>query len=65
MSFHYPLGVKATDEFLVKVSEISGREIPEAIRLERGRLVDAMADSQSWLHGKKYAIYGDPTSYTP
>ncbi|TIT15378.1 MAG: nitrogenase molybdenum-iron protein subunit beta, partial [Mesorhizobium sp.] len=37
-----------------------GKEIPEAIRLERGRLVDAMADSQSWLHGKKYAIYGDP-----
>ncbi|MFQ6186030.1 nitrogenase molybdenum-iron protein subunit beta [Sinorhizobium meliloti] len=60
VSFHYPLGVKATDEFLVKVSEISGKEIPEAIRLERGRLVDAMADSQSWLHGKKYAIYGDP-----
>ncbi|MCG5487679.1 MAG: nitrogenase molybdenum-iron protein subunit beta, partial [Sinorhizobium meliloti] len=59
-SFHYPLGVKATDEFLMKVSEISGKEIPETIRLERGRLIDAMADSQSWLHGKKYAIYGDP-----
>ncbi|WP_114948801.1 nitrogenase molybdenum-iron protein subunit beta [Microvirga calopogonii] len=59
-SFHYPLGVQATDEFLMKVSAISGKEIPEAIRLERGRLIDAMADSQSWLHGKKYAIYGDP-----
>ncbi|KWV59779.1 nitrogenase molybdenum-iron protein subunit beta [Rhizobium altiplani] len=59
-SFHYPLGVKATDEFLMKVSEISGKEIPGKIGLERGRLVDAMADSQAWLHGKKYAIYGDP-----
>ncbi|MER9227807.1 nitrogenase molybdenum-iron protein subunit beta [Mesorhizobium sp. M0664] len=59
-SFHYPLGVKATDDFLMEVSAISGKQIPEAIRLERGRLVDAMADSQSWLHGKKYAIYGDP-----
>ncbi|NKF30855.1 nitrogenase molybdenum-iron protein subunit beta, partial [Pseudomonas sp. BGM005] len=46
--------------FLMKVSEITGKEIPPAIGLERGRLVDAMADSQAWLHGKKYAIYGDP-----
>ncbi|PDS71602.1 nitrogenase molybdenum-iron protein subunit beta [Rhizobium sp. L43] len=59
-SFHYPLGVQATDEFLMKVSEITGKEIPPALGLERGRLVDAMADSQAWLHGKKYAIYGDP-----
>ncbi|MBX5025346.1 nitrogenase molybdenum-iron protein subunit beta [Rhizobium lentis] len=59
-SFHYPLGVEATDELLMVISEISGREIPEAIRLERGRLIDAMADSQAWLYGKKYAIYGDP-----
>ncbi|KAB1083548.1 nitrogenase molybdenum-iron protein subunit beta [Neorhizobium galegae] len=59
-SFHYPLGVQGTDEFLMKISEISGKTISETIRLERGRLIDAMADSQSWLHGKKYAIYGDP-----
>ncbi|UWU25836.1 nitrogenase molybdenum-iron protein subunit beta (plasmid) [Rhizobium sp. CB3060] len=59
-SFHYPLGVAATDELLMKIAVISGKEIPSAIALERGRLVDAMADSQAWLHGKKYAIYGDP-----
>ena len=59
-AFHYPMGVQATDELLMKVSELTGKEIPEALRLERGRLVDAMADSQSWLHGQKYAIYGDP-----
>lgn len=58
--FHYPLGVRGTDEFLMKVSEITGKEIPEELRLERGRLIDAMADSQAYLHGKKYAIYGDP-----
>lgn len=51
-SFHYPLGVEATDELLMVISEISSREIPEAIRLERGRLIDAMADSQAWLYGK-------------
>ncbi|WP_298351744.1 nitrogenase molybdenum-iron protein subunit beta [Rhodoblastus sp.] len=59
-SFHYPLGVGATDELLMKISELSGKEIPAEIEKERGRLIDAMADSQAHLHGKKYAIYGDP-----
>ncbi|WP_444667103.1 nitrogenase molybdenum-iron protein subunit beta [Cereibacter changlensis] len=59
-AFHYPMGVQGTDEFLMKVAELTGKDIPESLRLERGRLVDAMADSQSHLHGKTYAIYGDP-----
>ena len=59
-ALHYPLGVGGTDELLMALSELSGRPIPESLRLERGRLVDAIADSQSWLHGKTYAIYGDP-----
>lgn len=59
-SFHYPMGVAATDELLMKLSEMTGKAIPEEIAKERGRLVDALADSQAYLHGKKYAIYGDP-----
>jgi nitrogenase molybdenum-iron protein beta chain len=59
-SLHYPIGVGGTDEFLMKVSELTGRPIPAEIERERGRLVDAMADSQSWLHGKTYGIFGDP-----
>jgi nitrogenase molybdenum-iron protein beta chain len=59
-SFHYPMGIRATDEMLMKISSITGKAIPEALRMERGRLIDAMADSQAYLHGKKYAIYGDP-----
>ncbi|WP_237153172.1 nitrogenase molybdenum-iron protein subunit beta [Oryzibacter oryziterrae] len=59
-SFNYPMGVRATDALLMKISEITGKSIPEELRMERGRLVDAMADSQAYLHGKKYAIYGDP-----
>ncbi|MBZ4689004.1 MAG: nifK [Cereibacter sp.] len=59
-AFHYPMGVQGTDEFLMKIAELTGKDIPESLRLERGRLVDAMADSQSHLHGKTYAIYGDP-----
>jgi nitrogenase molybdenum-iron protein beta chain len=60
VNFHYPLGIRGTDELLFKISELTGKDVPEALTLERGRLVDAMADSQSWLHGKKYAIFGDP-----
>ncbi|MFA5121527.1 nitrogenase molybdenum-iron protein subunit beta [Zavarzinia sp.] len=59
-SFHYPMGVAGTDEFLMKVSALTGKAIPEELTKERGRLIDAMADSQAWLHGKTYAIYGDP-----
>ncbi|MDD3444766.1 MAG: nitrogenase molybdenum-iron protein subunit beta [Zavarzinia sp.] len=59
-SFHYPMGIAGTDEFLMTVAEITGKEIPEELTKERGRLIDAMADSQAYLHGKSYAIYGDP-----
>ncbi|MBX3524861.1 MAG: nitrogenase molybdenum-iron protein subunit beta [Rhodoblastus sp.] len=59
-SFHYPMGVGATDDLLMKISELTGKPIPAEIEKERGRFVDAMADSQAHLHGKKYAIYGDP-----
>ena len=44
----------------MKISEITGKAIPDSITRDRGRLVDAMADSQACLHGKRYAIYGDP-----
>lgn len=59
-ALHYPMGIGATDELLVTVSRLTGKAVPDALKLERGRLVDALADSQAHLHGKKYAIYGDP-----
>jgi nitrogenase molybdenum-iron protein beta chain len=55
-----PMGVEWTDEFLMKVAEVSGKPIPASLQLERGRLVDMMTDSHAWLHGKKMAVYGDP-----
>jgi nitrogenase molybdenum-iron protein beta chain len=54
-----PMGLEATDNFLMKVSELTGKEIPESLATERGRLVDMMQDSHTWLHGKKFALYGD------
>ena len=59
-SFHYPLGVSATDELVMALSELSGKPIPESLAMERGRLIDAMADSSNWLHGKTMSVFGDP-----
>ncbi|QEP44388.1 nitrogenase molybdenum-iron protein subunit beta [Ectothiorhodospiraceae bacterium BW-2] len=54
-----PMGLEATDEFLMKVSELTGKPIPDSLTRERGVLVDMMTDSHAWLHGKKFALYGD------
>ncbi len=55
-----PWGIRGTDEFLMTLSELTGKPIPEELELERGRAVDAMTDSHAWIHGKRFAIYGDP-----
>ena len=54
-----PVGVAGTDHFLMD-RRLTGKPIPAALEKERGQLVDAMADSQAHLHGKKFALYGDP-----
>ncbi|MBH1958308.1 MAG: nitrogenase molybdenum-iron protein subunit beta [Burkholderiales bacterium] len=55
-----PVGVAGTDQFLMEISRLTGKPIPAELEKERGELVDAMADSQAHLHGKRYALYGDP-----
>ncbi|QSA98567.1 nitrogenase molybdenum-iron protein subunit beta [Methylococcus sp. EFPC2] len=60
VAFNHPLGVGGTDGFLMAVSRITGKPIPKSLERERGRLVDAIADSSAHIHGKSFAIYGDP-----
>ena len=55
-----PMGVDWTDELLMKVSEVTGKPIPDSLAKERGRCMDLISDSHAWLHGKKFAVYGDP-----
>lgn len=55
-----PLGVAKTDAFLMKIAELSGKPVPESLKAERGRAVDAMTDAHQYIHGKKFALYGDP-----
>jgi nitrogenase molybdenum-iron protein beta chain len=55
-----PLGIAKTDALLLKLSELFGKPVPEELKAERGRAVDAMTDAHQYMHGKKFAVYGDP-----
>lgn len=54
------IGVRNTDRLLQEISRLTGRPVPEEMELERGRLIDAMADSHAYVHGKRVALAGDP-----
>ncbi len=55
-----PFGIAKTDAFLMKLSELFGKPVPESLKSERGRAVDLMTDAHQYIHGKKFAVYGDP-----
>lgn len=59
-SVRVPIGLSATDELLMAISELTGKPIGDELTKERGRLVDMMTDSHTWLHGKQFGLYGDP-----
>lgn len=59
-SLPMPMGVTKTDDFLKKLSELFGKPVPESLKEERGRAVDAMTDAHQYIHNKKFAVYGDP-----
>jgi nitrogenase molybdenum-iron protein beta chain len=55
-----PIGVANTDVFLENVSHLSGRPVPDELRRDRGRLIDAMIDVHFKVAQKKVAIFADP-----
>lgn len=55
-----PIGVRNTDKFFEKISRITGKPVNQEIEDERGRAVDAMIDSHPYVHGKRFALVGDP-----
>ena len=55
-----PFGIARTDAFLMKIAELFGKPVPESLKAERGRAVDLMTDAHQYIHGKKFAVYGDP-----
>ena len=60
VSMPMPMGIAKTDAFLMRLSELFGKPVPESLKAERGRAVDAMTDAHQYIHGKKFAVYGDP-----
>ena len=60
VTLNSPIGVAGTDAFVMAVSRLTGKPVPAELERERGLLVDALADSQAHLHGKRFALYGDP-----
>lgn len=59
-----PVGIKATDEFLMTLRRYFVKEVPYQLEEERGQLVDIMTDTHYHFHGKKVAIFGDPDIIT-
>jgi nitrogenase molybdenum-iron protein beta chain len=55
-----PFGIKKTDAMLLKLAELFDKPIPQQLKDERARAVDAMTDGHQYLHGRKFAIAGDP-----
>lgn len=56
-----PIGIRNTDAFLKKVSDATGKPIPEALVKERGIALDAITDvTHMFLADKRVAIYGNP-----
>jgi len=56
-----PYGIANTDAMLRKISEITGKEIPESLVRERGIALDALADlAHMFFANKKVAIFGHP-----
>ena len=54
-----PIGIRNTDSMLKKLSEITGKPIPESLVRERGLAMDAITDiAHMFLADKKVAIYG-------
>jgi nitrogenase molybdenum-iron protein beta chain len=60
-----PIGLKATDRFVMSLAEHAGVAIPDSLTDERGRLVDIITDMQQYFYGKRVALWGDPDILIP
>lgn len=55
-----PIGIEATDKFVMELAGISNAEVPYQLEEERGQLVDLMLDTHFYFYNKTVAIFGDP-----
>ncbi len=55
-----PIGIENTDALITALKEITGKELPESLHMERGRLLDCMIDSHKYNFEGKSIIFGEP-----
>ncbi len=54
-----PIGLHATDRFIMELRKYNGNQVPKEIMYERGRLIDLISDMHQYIYGKKVALWGD------
>jgi nitrogenase molybdenum-iron protein beta chain len=62
---HLPIGLKATDEYIMALREAVGAKVPSTLTVERGQVVDTLIDTHFHYQGKKVAVFGDPDIVVP
>jgi nitrogenase molybdenum-iron protein beta chain len=55
-----PIGLRATDRFIMALSRAANVPVPQFVTDERGRLVDLITDMHQYFYGKRVALWGDP-----
>jgi len=55
-----PVGIRATDAFIMALKDAFGVRVPHSITIERGQVVDTLIDTHFHYQGKKVAVVGDP-----
>lgn len=60
-----PIGLSATDRFIMALAKAGAVSIPESISAERGKLVDLITDMHQYFYGKRVALWGDPDQLIP
>jgi nitrogenase molybdenum-iron protein beta chain len=55
-----PMGIEATDRFIMELAGFSMQEVPYELEEQRGQLVDMLLDSHQYTYQKTCAIFGDP-----
>ncbi len=55
-----PIGLEATDRFILELRKHNGGIVPQEITDERGRLIDLITDMHQYFYNKTAALWGDP-----
>lgn len=55
-----PIGVQHTDRFLKTLASLTGKQPPDSLLRERGRLLDCMVDAHKYNFDGRSVIFGEP-----